>query len=93
VKNGFCGLQSGSGLGFQPIFLGLYLFWCLWGPGITGYLSAFAAVEEFALQNFPQTRAKSNGCKATSCTARLAPNFHHKHVQPPLAGFCSIQRF
>jgi hypothetical protein len=47
-------------------------------------------VEEFALQNFPQTRAKSDGCEATSCTARLAPNFHHKHVQPPLAGFCGI---
>jgi hypothetical protein len=56
--------------------------------GITGYLGTFAAVEEFALQNFPQTRAKSDGFKTTSCTARLAPNFHHKHVQPPLAGFC-----
>jgi hypothetical protein len=56
--------------------------------GITGHLSTFAAVEEFALQNFPQTRAKPDGFKATSCTARLAPNFHHKHVQPPLAWFC-----
>jgi hypothetical protein len=59
------------------------------GPRITGYLGKFAAVEEFALQNFPQTRAKSDGCKAISCTARLAPNFHHKHIQPPLAEFCS----
>jgi hypothetical protein len=51
------------------------------------YLGYVAAVEEFALQNFPQTRATSDGFKAASCTARLAPNFHHKHVQPPLTGF------
>jgi hypothetical protein len=55
-------------------------------------LSALAAVEEFALQNFPQTRAKSDGFKAISCTARLAPNFHHKYVQPPLAGFVAIRK-
>ena len=47
-------------------------------------LGHIAAVEEFALQNFPQTRAKSDGFKAAMCTARLVPNFHHKHVQPPL---------
>jgi hypothetical protein len=49
-------------------------------------LGHLAAVEEFALQNFPQTRANSGGFKAAICTARLVPNFHHKHVQPPLAG-------
>jgi hypothetical protein len=48
-------------------------------------LGHIAAVEEFALQNFPQTRAKSDSLYAALCTARLAPNFHHKHVQPPLA--------
>ena len=86
MKTGFCGLQSGSGLGFGPYFLGFLQFWGL-GPGITGHLSKFAAVEEFALQNFPQTRAKSDGSKAALCTARLAPNFHHKHIQPPLTRF------
>jgi hypothetical protein len=91
VKTGFWGLQSGSGLGFAPDFLD-FLAFGLVRPGITVCLSAFAAVEEFALQNFPQTRAKSDGFTAASCTARLAPNFHHKHVQPPLARFCSIQR-
>jgi hypothetical protein len=58
---------------------------------IAGKLSALAVAEEFALQNFPQTRAKSDGLKAAVCAARLAPNFHHKHVQLPLAGsrsFC-----
>ena len=54
---------------------------------MTHYLNQVAAVEEFALQNFPQTRAESDGFKSTSCTARFAPNFHHKHVQPPLAKF------
>jgi hypothetical protein len=54
-------------------------------------LGHIAAVEEFALQNFPQTRANSDGLKATLCTARLVPNFHHKHVQPPLTGFCGLQ--
>jgi hypothetical protein len=54
---------------------------------MTRNLGYVAAVEEFALQNFPQTRATSDGFKAASCTARLAPNFHHKHVQPPLTGF------
>jgi hypothetical protein len=56
---------------------------------ITLNFGHFAAVEEFALQNFPQTRAKSDGFKAAVCTARLAPNFHHKHVQPPLARCCN----
>jgi hypothetical protein len=49
------------------------------------YLGYVAAVEEFALQNFPQTRAKSVRIMAAVCTARLAPNFHLKHVQPPPA--------
>ena len=71
MKTGFCGLQSGSKLGFAPYFLGFLQVWGL-GPGITGHLSMFAAVEEFALQNFPQTRAKLDGCKAAACTARLA---------------------
>jgi hypothetical protein len=52
---------------------------------IAHYFHHVAAIEEFALQNFPQTRAKSDGFKATSCTALLASNFHHKHIQPPLA--------
>jgi hypothetical protein len=41
-----------------------FLVFCV-GLGITGYLSTFAAVEEFALQNFPQTRAKLDSFKAT----------------------------
>jgi hypothetical protein len=61
--------------------------------GITGYLSAFAAVEEFALQNFPQTRAILRSICPFGSTTRLAPNFHHKHIQPPLAGFCNIPIF
>jgi hypothetical protein len=60
------------------------------GAGITGYLSTFAAVEEFALQNFPQTRAILRSICPFGSTTRLAPNFHHKHVQPPLAGFCGV---
>jgi hypothetical protein len=50
----------------------------------------FAAVEEFALQNFPQTRAILRSICPFDSTTRLAPNFHHKHIQPPLAGFCAF---
>jgi hypothetical protein len=86
VKTGFCGLQSGSGLGFGLIFW-IFADFRVGGAEITGYLSTFAAVEEFALQNFPQTRAILRSICPFGSTTRLAPNFHHKHVQPPLARF------
>jgi hypothetical protein len=47
----------------------------------------FAAVEEFVLQNPPRTRANTREQRErilSVCTARLAADFHHKHVQPPL---------
>jgi hypothetical protein len=58
--------------------------------GIAHYCGHVAAVEEFALQTFSQTRAKSDGFKATSYTARLAPNFHQKHFQPTVTVFCGV---
>jgi hypothetical protein len=73
-----------------PRFSKFFAGFRVWSRGITGYLSAFAAVEEFALQNFPQTRAILRCICPFGSTTRLAPNFHHKHIQPPLAGFCAV---
>jgi hypothetical protein len=57
------------------------------GLGITGYLSTFAAVEEFALQNFPQTRAKLDSFKATLVPRALLQIFITNTFNQRLLGF------